>query len=72
VAKELLPDSIVGDDYKDRFNFINMLIEKNLLVKYEVDTPSKVNRKAIGIKLNRKHPLVKKTLRDVQDLDLIE
>lgn len=72
VAKELLPDSIVGDDYKDRFNFINMLIEKSLLIKYEVDTPSKMNRKAIGIKLNRKHPLVRKTLKDVQDLDLIE
>jgi hypothetical protein len=49
-----------------------MLIEKSLLIKYEVDTPSKMNRKAIGIKLNRKHPLVRKTLKDVQDLDLIE
>ncbi len=58
VAKTMLPDSLVGHELAAKFDFLNGLIEHNVLEKYEVEAPSLPAGSVVAIKLNREHEIV--------------
>ncbi len=58
VAKTMLPDSLVGHELTAKFDFLNGLIEHNVIEKYEVEAPSLPTGSVVAIKLNREHDVV--------------